>query len=131
MRLLLDTHAFLWAAAESEKLSKQSRAAIEDAANEVYVSAVSAWEITIKCMLRKLTLPLAPAAYVPARMNILGFGELAVQQEHAFALSALPPHHMDPFDRMLVAQAQVEGLTLVTADPNLLKYPCKLLDARR
>lgn len=127
--LLLDTHAFLWSAAEPERLASEARSAIEDSRNEIFVSAAVAWEIAIKHALGKLTLPLAPAVYVPARVNALGFNPLPITIAHALAVSALPNHHNDPFDRIMVAQAQVEGLTFVTADEHALKYPVQTLRA--
>lgn len=129
MRLLLDTQAFLWAASDPEKFSKRARTAIEDSSNEVFVSAAVAWEIAIKHALGKLQTPSAPAVYVPARVAKLGFKPLAIALEHALAVGGLPSHHNDPFDRIMVAQAQVEGLTLVTSDRNILKYSVKTLQA--
>jgi PIN domain nuclease of toxin-antitoxin system len=129
VRLLLDTQVFLWAASDPEKFSKRARAAIEDSSNEVFVSAAVAWEIAIKHALGKLNIPLAPAAYVPARLNALGFKPLPIALEHALAVCGLPSHHNDPFDRIMAAQAQVEGLTLVTSDQSILKYPVRTLKA--
>ena len=129
MRLLLDTHAFLWAAADPERLARPARAAIEDAGNDVYVSAAVAWEIAVKASLGKVTLPGDPSSWFPARVRSLGFQPLPILPEHALALNALPAHHRDPFDRLLVAQAQLEGLYLVTRDPNIRKYSVQILPA--
>ena len=129
MRLLIDTHVFLWTAADPEKLGKAVRTVLEDRANEVFVSAAVAWEIAIKYP-RDLALPAPPASYVPARTASLGFKSLPISQAHALAVSGLPEYHRDPFDRIMIAQAQVEGLTLVTADAECLKYPVNLLAAR-
>ena len=129
MRLLLDTHVFLWAAGEPEELSAPARAAIADAANEVYVSAAVAWEISIKSALGKLTVPAEPAAWFPVRLRSLGFGSLPILPEHALAVGTLPDHHRDPFDRIIIAQAQLEGLQLVTRDPQIQKYPVNVLQA--
>ncbi|MDQ2679833.1 MAG: type II toxin-antitoxin system VapC family toxin [Candidatus Eremiobacteraeota bacterium] len=130
MRYLLDTHIFLRAAADPHKLPDSVIAVIKDTLNEVYLSAVAAWEIDIKYALKKLPLPIEPATFVPSRMRTLGFLELPLRTQHALAVSSLPNHHTDPFDRVMLAQAQVEGMTFVTADKLVLKYPCLLLDAR-
>lgn len=131
MRLLLDTHAFLWAAGKPGMLGKRGRALIEDGKNEVIVSAAVAWEIAIKHALGKLSLPLEPASYFPTRLSALGFTPLPITVEHALAAGKLPPHHADPFDRLMVAQAQIEGLTFVTKDPIVAKYRVKTLRADR
>lgn len=125
----MDTHAFIWATASPARLSKASRAAIEDPDNDVIVSAAVAWEMTIKYALGKLTLPLDPIAYFPSRVAALGFRPLAISAEHALAIGKLPQHHDDPFDRIMVAQAQVEALTLVTNDPVISKYRVKFIAA--
>ena len=121
MKLLLDTHILLWAAAESRKLSAEARDLIGDAANEVTFSVVSLWEVAIKTS-RRRTLHVDPGLL---RRSLLdnGYVELGVSGAHAVALTALPPLHQDPFDRMLVAQAMIEGVTLLTADPIVAKYP--------
>lgn len=118
MRLLLDTHAVLWALGQPAELAQDARAAIEDGKNEVLVSAASAWEVAIKRAAGKLESPddLADAIKAAA------FRPLAITVEHALAAGALPPHHSDPFDRMLVAQAVIEGLTIVTRDARLARY---------
>ena len=130
MGLLLDTHAFLWAASDPASLAVPARAAIEDPGNEVFVSAAVAWEIAIKYALGKLSLPADPATYFPARVASLGFATLAIAPEHALAVGALPNHHNDPFDRIMIAQAQIEGLTFVTSDKNALQYPVHAIAAR-
>lgn len=127
MRLLLDTRVFLWAAGAPEELSSAARAAIADSTNDVYVSAAVAWEIAIKAALGKLTVPSDPVTWLPARIRALGFQPLSIAPEHALAAGALPNHHRDPFDRLLVAQALLEGLHLVTRDPNVQKYPVAML----
>jgi len=129
MRLLLDTHAFLWAAADPDQLRSTARAAIEDSANEVSVSAGVAWEISIKVALGKLTVPADPAVWFPARVRSLGFHVLDISAAHALAVGGLPKIHQDPFDRIMIAQAQIEGLTFVTRDPENQKYPINLLRA--
>ena len=126
MRLLLDTHVLLWSLAEPRKLSGQTREALEDAANEVFVSAVSGWEIAVKRTLGKLEAPDDLEAGIVRQ----GFLPLNVTFAHAEHAGALPPHHGDPFDRMLVAQAQIEGLVLVTSDARISLYGVRTMAAR-
>lgn len=129
MRLLLDTHVFIWAASDPEELSEPARQAIADRANEVFVSAAVAWEITIKSVLGKLIVPGGVEAWFPARVRSLGFDALPILAEHALAVAGLPPHHSDLFDRILIAQAQLEGLRLVTRDLQFQKYTVNVLPA--
>ncbi len=129
MRLLLDTHVFLWAAGEPEQLQRDARAAIENSATHVWVSAGVAWEIAMKVALGKLTVPADPAIWFPARMRSLGFQTLDITAAHALAAGALPSIHRDPFDRVMIAQAQVEGLTFVTRDPQNAQYAVHILEA--
>jgi PIN domain nuclease of toxin-antitoxin system len=121
-RYLLDTEILLWMDRRPEKISHRLRASL-DAGLEIYFSAASAWEIAIKTSLGKLSIsrPLA------AVMERFGFLELPVTAHYAEAVAKLPLHHRDPFDRMLVTQAMVEGLVLVTADPRLAEYDVKIL----
>jgi PIN domain nuclease of toxin-antitoxin system len=118
MRLLLDTHVFLWAVTGSSKLKTNSRRLIESA-DEVYVSAASIWEIAIKSRLGKLD---ADADELVAAIATSGFVELPVRSVHAAATHRLPMHHNDPFDRLLVAQALSEPLRLLSADAILGRY---------
>jgi PIN domain nuclease of toxin-antitoxin system len=113
MRLLLDTHALLWALAAPLRLPSATAAAIRDPSNAVYVSAASVWEIAIKAALGKVK---ADVDEIARAVTEVGFDELAVTVAHARRVRMLPPHHRDPFDRMLVAQAFEEGLTVVTRD---------------
>ena len=124
MRLLLDTHVVLWALADPERLRPSARAAIIDPANDVLASAATAWEIAIKTALGKLT---APTDLLRA-LDDSGIETLPITAVHALAAGALPPLHSDPFDRMLVAQAQAEGLALVTRDPKIAAYEVSVLD---
>jgi PIN domain nuclease of toxin-antitoxin system len=126
-RLLLDTHIFLWAAGAPENLSDVARSAIEDPTNDVYVSAAVVWEIIIKHALGKLELPAPPAAYLPIRITELGFRELPIRHSHAIAVAALPAYHRDPFDRILIAQARIEGMRLLTVDPLVARYQVSYL----
>ena len=122
MRLLLDTHCWLWLQTAPGRLPADLLETLAAPSSRRFLSAASAWEIAIKHALGKLPLPEPPAIYVPERMRLSGFEGLAVTHAHALAVAVLPPHHRDPFDRILVAQAQVEGLTLVTADLALEPY---------
>lgn len=112
--LLLDSHAFLWFVTGSERLSPEARRAIENAAATVYVSAASVWEIGIKRQLGKLPAAARFPAGLPSYLRTHGFAELPITADHAEAAAALPRHHRDPFDRMLVAQARIEDLALVS-----------------
>lgn len=123
MRLLLDTHTFLWWNAADPQLSATAQDLIAAPANEVFVSAATAWEIAIKHGLGKLTIPDPPSLYVPDRIHRNGFDSLPISVEHALHVNTLPHHHSDPFDRVLVAQAVVEGMTLLTKDPLITPYP--------
>ena len=116
MNLLLDTHVLIWWD-EGRRLSSVGRRAIESA-DSVYVSAASAWEVAIKIGLGRLR----PARTVEEAAGESGFLELPISFRHAQRVAALPPHHRDPFDRLLIAQAEVEGLTLVTRDPVFERY---------
>jgi PIN domain nuclease of toxin-antitoxin system len=126
VRLLLDTNALLWALASPARLGA-ARSAIEHPANDVFVSAVCAWEIAITLGLGKLAAPPNAAAWLPAQLAAKRFTPLPITLEHALAVEQLPPRHRDPFDRMLVAQASVEGLTIVSGDPQLGSYPVPLI----
>ncbi len=127
MRLLLDTHAFLWFCDGSAALSQTARAAIEDSGNEKWVSHASAWEVAIKASLGKLRLLVPYQDLFPGAVQANGFETLPPDFKHYQELLNLPRHHADPFDRLLVAQAQVEGLTLVSCHPGLRPYGVALL----
>ena len=122
MRLLLDTHVLLWAAADPERLSADARARIEDAENLPVFSAASIWEVAIKNGLGRDDFRVNAAVL---RRGLLdnGYEELAISGEHAAAVATLPPLHKDTFDRMLVAQATIEGIMLITADDMVAQYP--------
>lgn len=122
MRLLLDTCAFLWWCADAEELSPAARAAIADAGNECFLSLASCWEMAIKASLGKLALAQSIERFVPEQLAANDFQLLDIRLRHIGRLEGLPFHHRDPFDRLLVAQAQAEGLTLVSADPSLAAY---------
>lgn len=127
MRLLLDTHVFLWYITADPKLPATFRAATQDPANEVYLSVASVWETVIKHQLGKLPLPGPPAEYLPRQREAHGIASLAVDEGAMSHLAALPPLHRDPFDRLLVAQALQHGLTVVTVDPDVTAYRVPLL----
>jgi PIN domain nuclease of toxin-antitoxin system len=121
VRLLVDTHLLLWAAARSRRLPREARRLLEDPANEVFFSAASLWEIVIKAALRKAAFKVEVSALRPALAE-MGFLELPVSGAHAERLASLPPIHRDPFDRMLVAQSLAEPLVLLTNDRMLAEY---------
>ena len=124
MRLLLDSHALLWWLADDRRLKRPERDAIANGDAMVYVSAASPWEIAIKKSLGRIDLN--EADLVDA-ISTDGFLELAIGWQHALMAGALPHHHDDPFDRMLIAQAQVEGLTLLSYDPAFRQYDVSVL----
>jgi PIN domain nuclease of toxin-antitoxin system len=126
---LIDTHVWLWMQANPGRLSDQTRELIEDSANELLLSAASAWEIAIKYRIGKLPLPDPPTSYVPDRMRRSGTTPLPVEPVHALRTSELPDHHNDPFDRLLIAQAQVLRIPIVTADKQLAAYEVDIVDA--
>lgn len=129
--MLVDTHVWLWAVGEPHRLNDHTYDAIENGDNVVHLSAASVWEIAIKYERGKLRLPEPPGSYVPTRLALQHIAPLAISLVHALRVAELPPHHRDPFDRLLVAQAQIERLTLVTADPALARYDVDLLWAGR
>ncbi len=122
MKLLLDTCTFLWVVAGDKALSARARDAFSDPQNDVYLSAVSAWEITIKHGLKKLPLPRPPAVWLPAERARHHVLPLPLDEDAALATSKLPDLHKDPFDRMLICQAIMGGLTLVTPDALISRY---------
>ncbi len=121
MRLLLDTHAFIYAINPFEELPTKVLALLEDPSVERWVSAISIWEIAVKVRIGKLPLP-SERSYYTRHLAALNANLLPVDAAHSFALFSLPLHHKDPFDRLLIAQAQTEGLTLVTKDPAFAAY---------
>ena len=130
MRLLLDTHEWLWMHTAPERLSRGARMLIEDPANELVLSLVSCWEIAIKYALGKLPLPSAPGEFVALALGIEPVELLPITLPHALRVATLPHHHRDPFDRLLVAQALIEGIPIVTADLRLAAYGIETIPAR-
>ncbi|MEP0807488.1 MAG: type II toxin-antitoxin system VapC family toxin [Chloroflexota bacterium] len=122
MKYLLDTYAFLWWNMDDVQLSSLAREIISDGANEIFLSAATAWEIAIKTARGRLELPEDPTRYVSSRMNLHGFQALPVQIYHAVQVYKLPMHHADPFDRLLVAQSQIESMPLISVDVDIRKY---------
>ncbi len=122
MRALLDTHAFLWWITDDRRLSPQARTIIEDGANDLLLSAASAWEIAIKAQIGRLALPDLPARFLPGQIAANGIEALPISVTHALRAGELPPLHRDPFDRLLVAQAQSERLPILTADGQIAQY---------
>ncbi len=127
MKLLLDTHIWLWWQMRPERLSKSVMVALLSAEHDIYVSTVSSWEMAVKISIAKLQLPKALDEMVPESLSIDRFHNLALHHHHAFELARLPMHHRDPFDRMLIAQARQESMTLVTADKQFQRYDVQLL----
>ena len=122
MRVLLDTHTFLWWNTDDPRLSPVAREVIADGRNELYLSVASAWEIAIKAARGSLILPEPPEQYVPSRLRLHHMSVLAIQLRHALHVYDLPLIHRDPFDRLLIAQSRLEELPLLTADPDIRHY---------
>jgi PIN domain nuclease of toxin-antitoxin system len=121
LRLLLDTHVALWALTDNRKLSRKARALIQDPQNDIYFSAATIWEIAIKHALARKDMPVS-AAEAQKYFIAAGYIELPFHAHHAAAVESLPGHHADPFDRILVAQAQHEPMKLLTHDRQLIAY---------
>lgn len=127
MKALLDTHVFLWAINEPNRLSPAAKTIIADADNTLFFSAASAWEIAIKTQLGKLKLPEQAETYILRHMSTASIDPLPIELSHALRVASLPLHHRDPFDRLLVAQAQQEKLSIITADPLIGQYAVKVI----
>lgn len=127
MKLLLDTHIFIWWADQPERLSRAMLSALEDEANELLLSVASVWEMQIKIQLGKLKLSLPLKELVKNQQETNDLTVSPVTLTHVLALDALPPHHKDPFDRLLIAQSNADELTIVTADSQFSAYSVKLL----
>ena len=127
MNVLLDTHAFLWWIDNNPKLSSRARGIISDAGNAIFLSAASGWEIAIKARLGKLTLPGALECFIADQLVVNAFSSLPIQLSHALHVYTLPAIHQDPFDRILVAQSQLEDMPILTADSQIAKYPVEVI----
>lgn len=126
MKVLLDTQCWLWLCGSPERFSEATLARLADPKTIRLLSSASVWEIVVKHHLGKLPLPAAPRDFVPSRLSTTGTEVLAISQAHALRIADLPDHHRDPFDRMIVAQALVEGVPLLTADRALDRYPVEV-----
>ena len=122
MKVLLDTHVFLWWITDDPRLSPRAREIIANGANVLFLSAASGWEIAIKTKLGRLRLPDKPERFILKQLESNAIEVLPVQMSHALHVYALPDHHRDPFDRLLIAQAQLEKLPILTADPQISRY---------
>lgn len=127
MKYLLDTSVWLWSLTASERINKKGRALLASGREELYLSAASSWEISIKSALGRLHLPEPPVSYVPKRLAAQGIRPLSISHTHALAVSDLPAHHSDPFDRLLIAQAQTEDMVILTADHAFQQYGVEVL----
>ena len=127
MKVLLDTHVFLWAISDPGRLSERAVETIQDSANEVLVSIASAWEIAIKVGIGKFVMPVPLAPYLQRQLVKHRIGVLPIQLSHLATLEKLPLHHRDPFDRLLVAQCLEENATLITVDSQLQLYPVNII----
>ena len=125
MKYLLDTHIFLWWITDNSKLQKSTRDLISDKSNELFLSSASLWEIMIKSKLSKIDLPDDPKTYLKKQVEINSINILNITMEHSLETYDLPEIHKDPFDRMLIAQARVEKLTIVTSDFFIKRYEVK------
>lgn len=127
MRVLLDTHAFLWWNTDDQRLSSVARSVIADERNELYLSVASAWEIAIKAARGSLVLPDPPERYVPSRLRLHRILSLPIQPGHALRVYDLPMIHRDPFDRLLIAQSQLEALPILTTDSEIARYTVDII----
>jgi PIN domain nuclease of toxin-antitoxin system len=126
MRFLIDTHAFLWSFREPERLSRPVARLLTSSDSEVFLSVVSLWEIALKVRSGKIDLP-EDGQFFAERMEAIGLRSLEVQFAHVERVFQLPDHHRDPFDRLLIAQAQVEGLSIITSDAAFSQYDVKVI----
>ena len=122
MKYLLDTHTFLWWNSDDAQLSEKAKAIIADGNTEIFLSAASAWEIAIKAAKGRLVLPEEPANYRVNRMSLYHFQPLSIEISHTTRVYKLPEHHADPFDRILIAQSQLESLPIITKDRMINLY---------
>ena len=127
MKILLDTHTFLWWITGDQKLSGRAREIISDGSNELFLSAATGWEMAIKAQIGRLKLPGEPIHFILEQMRINAIQSLPIQMNHALHVSTLPQHHRDPFDRLLIAQAQLEGLPVLSSDHQLANYQVEVI----
>ncbi|MCI4624490.1 MAG: type II toxin-antitoxin system VapC family toxin [Candidatus Magnetoovum sp. WYHC-5] len=127
MKLLLDTHIFLWWITDNHLLSSNAHGLIEDTGNDLFLSAASGWEIAIKAGLEKIILPDNPILFIEEQMTVNQIYSLPIELEHALHIYRLPLKHKDPFDRILVAQAQIEGLVIISNDKYIQQYDVEVV----
>jgi PIN domain nuclease of toxin-antitoxin system len=125
MKILLDTCAFLWIITDDTNLSPRARELFSDPAHDIYLSVVSVWEIAIKNAIGRLPLPKKPEQFIPAQRTRHGIASLALEEEDTLYLTRLPDLHRDPFDRMLISQAIVNGMAILTRDESITRYPVR------
>jgi PIN domain nuclease of toxin-antitoxin system len=127
MKLLLDTHAFLWWNMDSPQLSPAAKSTIQSNSSEIFLSAASSWEIAIKYFKGKLELPEPPDKYISSRLSYYGFLALPIQISHTLRTFQLPDIHHDPFDRLLIAQCQMEDMAIITGDEYIKQYEVEII----
>lgn len=127
MRGLLDTHTFLWWVTNQPQLSERVKLILSDRNNQIFFSAASGWEIAIKAQLGKLEIPNEPEAFIADQLELNSFQILPIELKHTLHIYHLPIHHKDPFDRILIAQSQVEKLPLLTLDPQIMRYEVDII----
>jgi PIN domain nuclease of toxin-antitoxin system len=127
MKVLFDTHTFIWWITDSSRLSSTVRDIVSDGSNQLFFSAASGWEIAIKAQLGKLQLPNTPQQFIMEQLLVNSIESLPIQLSHALGIYNLPNHHKDPFDRMLVAQSQIENLPILSLDPLIAQYKVNIV----
>ncbi|VAX25781.1 Death on curing protein, Doc toxin [hydrothermal vent metagenome] len=127
MKILLDTHVFLWWITDDDKLSELAREIMGDGKNTLFLSAASTWEIAIKARIGRLKIPDPPDRFIAEQVYQNAIQALPIQISHSLHVYHLPPHHEDPFDRLLIVQAELENLTLLSADQQMGKYDVKVI----
>ncbi len=127
MKILLDTRTFLWWITEDQRLPDHAREIISNGDNVLFLSAASGWEITIKAKIGRLNLPDEPQRFIPGQMKLNFIQSLPIQMSHALHVSTLPDYHRDPFDRLLIAQSQLEGIPILSSDPQIANYQVEVI----
>lgn len=128
MKVLIDTHCWLWLNTEPERFSTTTRALLERAETDRLLSVASVWEMAIKHAVGKLSLPEHPTRYVPDRLAVTGTETLPIDERHALRAGDLPMHHRDPFDRLIIAQAQTERVPIITVDATFRAYDVEIIE---
>jgi len=127
MKVLLDTHTFLWWITDDDRLSSTAREIITNGDNELFLSAATGWEISIKAQLGRIKLPKEPHSFIAEQLRLNSIQSLPIHMSHALHIYSLPNHHRDPFDRMIIAQAQLEDLPILTMDSQIARYQIKVI----